>query len=656
MTAFLPLPAFAAQSLDHARSLAGFLRASGFAGLTDWPLFAAGADQAAALGLYAAARSDQGGPIQVCGDQGLTGWLRAQIAAVHSSAAFDAHAALCRASRPDLAVPRLRSLLPALPGLADLRADLFGTIAQVLTDGASGAEQVLAFYLDPARFAEALGGLGRDEALAALFQAQMPALLRVIDQLPPPGQAEGDMRGHLAGLIRQASRHFHDTRFFARGHALAQRLVAGGQGAADPGLLDELWYGAFRLGQLAEAEDWLAQWACIRPLQKRPLVYRALVTAVQDKDAACRLLELAGAADGRSTIPGNVLFAEYSLQQGRLHAAELAIRRACDLAQAGDQKIPQDYMVALHNILTAQGQKTDALQDLFQRSDLRLSWDSFGLDSVQDSTPLPQSGLGQGARVVVVMTIYNAEAHLHRAVEGVLAQHLPQGGQLTLILVDDCSQDASAKICDTLAGDPRIVTLRTPRNIGTYAAKNLGIARALDMGCDYIALCDSDDFWLRTHVARHLDAMQADDALQCSTSQWIRVRSDGTVEAGLRGRYVETCPHSTFLRAGVFDRAGFFDAVRFGADREFLRRIAVHFGAGSIGNIPAILTLGRRHAQSLTQSGAGAISEFNDSPQRLAYWQAWNDWHLAEAAAGRLPRIEAAPQIRAFAVNPDMLP
>ena len=273
------------------------------------------------------------------------------------------------------------------------------------------------------------------------------------------------------------------------------------------------------------------------------------------------------------------------------------------------------------------------------------------MDSVQDMTPQPASTAT--GRVVVVMTAYNAAAHLHRAVEGVLAQTV---AGLTLIVVDDCSQDATAKICETLAEDPRIVTLRTPRNIGTYAAKNLGIQQALAMGCDYIALCDSDDFWLRPHVARHLEVMQANDALQCSTSQWIRVRDDGTVEAGMRGRYVETCPHSTFFRAEVFEWAGFFDEVRFGADREFLRRVTVHFGAQSIANIPAILTLGRRHAQSLTQSGAGAISEFNDSPPRLAYWQAWNDWHLAEAAAGRLPRIEAAPAIRAFAVGPDMLP
>jgi hypothetical protein len=626
VTSYLPLPAFAVRSLDHARSLGDFLRASDFGDLVDWPLFAAGPDLPAVLGLYTAARTDQG----------LTSWLRAQIAATHSSSAFDAHAAVCRADRPDLQVPRLRSLLPALPEMHELRADLYQTIAQVFADTPTQtdhAEQVLAFYLDPVRFAEALADLSREESLAALFQAQMPAMLRVIDALPPPAQAES----HLRGLIRQASRHFQDTRFIARSHALAQRLAF--DGTADPSLLDDLWYGAFRLGQIDEAQIWLAQWARIRPLQKRPLVYRALVTAVHDKDAACRLLELAGAADGRSTVPGNVLYAEYSLQQGRIHAAELAIRRACDLAQAGNRTLPQDYMVALHNILTVQGQQTDALQD------------QFGLDTVQDMTPQPASTAT--ARVVVVMTAYNAAEHLQRAVEGVMAQNVTG---LTLIVVDDCSQDATSKICETLSKDSRIVTMRTPRNIGTYAAKNLGIQQALAMGGDYIGLCDSDDFWLKPHIARHLESMQANEALQCSTSQWIRVRDDGTVEAGLRGRYVETCPHSTFFRAEVFDRVGFFDEVRFGADREFLRRVAVHFGAHSIENIPAILTLGRRHAQSLTQSGAGAISEFNDSPPRLAYWQAWNDWHLAEAAAGRLPRIEAAPDIRAFAVSPEMLP
>lgn len=645
------LPDFAARSLEAARNLADFLRKSRFPGLQDWPLFAGGAGDAAVNRLYAA-RADA--------RQGLTSWLRDQITALHSSAAFDGHAAACREREPDMPVPRLRKLLAPLPSVSQMRAAIHASAAQALeplmTAPAGGsAEKVLEFYLDSTRFSEAFADCGTDEMLAGLFQDQMPFLLDFIGKMPAP--PEGD---HLArGLIRQAGRHFIEMRAFERAHDLLCRLLdppATGR-SSDPGLLNDLWYTAFRLGQGAEALDWLAQWEKIRPLQKRPLVYRAIVTAVSDKAAACQILKLAGAADGCSTVGGNILYAEYRLAQGQVQEAEYAIRRACDIAERAGDPVPVDYLIALHNILTAQHRPTDALQALFRRSNLNLTWTQFGLDSLRDLTsppvPVPVPVPAGAARVAVVMTVYNAAPYLRRAAESVLGQAVPG---LKLILVDDCSEDASPDIIAALAEDDRVLALKTPRNIGTYAAKNSGIRRALDMGFDYITLCDSDDLWLQSHVSRHLEAMAENPALKCSTSQWIRVRDNGTVECGLRGGYVETCPHSTFFHADVFRTAGYFDEVRFGADREFLRRVALHFGPDAICNLQVLLTLGRRHDTSLTRSGAGAISEFNESPLRLAYWKAWNEWHLAERAAGRLPVIAAAAPTRAFAVAPDLLP
>lgn len=644
MNASLILPDFAARSLENVGKLGTFLRASEFPELAASPLFADEPDLASALEQYRVAAA---------ADQGLTTWLRTQIANLHSSTAFDDHAATCRANKPDLQIPRLRNLLPPLPPVVDLRADLYQTLIRTLQDlpddvQTATVEAILAFYLDQSRFAEALSGQSSNEVLADLFQAQMPAIMPLLDRMAAPSM--GDML--LRELVRHGYKYFHKMRSFDRAHVLACLLArpSGSVDNIDPALLDDLWYGAFRLGRLAEAQEWLSLWAKMRPLQKRPLVYRALVTAATDKAEACRLLELAGAADGRSTIPGNVLYAEYSLQQGAAHHAELAIRRACDLVHKTEAGVPPEYMVALHNVLTVQGQETDALQDLFQRSDLRLDWSRFGLDEVKDMTAQPP--LTGNARVTVVMTAYNAAAHLRRAAEGVLAQNV---AGLTLILVNDSSEDETAEICAALAADKRVLVLQTPHNIGTYAAKNLGIQQALTIGCDYIALCDSDDFWLKPHVARHLAAMEANPAWQCSTSQWIRIRSNGTVECGLRGRYVETCPPSTFFRSDVFERVGFFDEVRFGADREFLNRLALHAGPDSIGEIHALLTLGRRHENSLTQAGAGAISEFHESPLRLEYWHAWNEWHLAELSAGRLPHIKAGAETRPFPVSPEML-
>ncbi|MBS7535609.1 glycosyltransferase family 2 protein [Ancylobacter sonchi] len=632
------LPAYVRPVLAGFRKFRGFLHETGFPDIAAHPIFAVRDDTANLVASYLGSASERG----------LASWIGDQVAAVHTSRAFERHAEELRARLPEQRVPRMRDVLPPLPGFVEMRADLQRELAAALNRVPHAqVDALLRQVLRTGLFAEAFGQQTVAIWLEDFFHAQRATALRMLEWLDTP-ESVGPERQMLLDI---AVRHYLQVRYFERAHDLLSRAAARrapGQDY-DPRFLDGLWYTAFRLGRHDEARAWLEEWSNIRPLLKQPLVNRAVLVAYQDKDEACRLLERAGVLSCRSTVSGQVLYCEYHLERGRTHEAEVSIREVID-AQPPETPPPVQYLIALHNVLSQRGEKTRILRDVFRRDDMELAWDEFGLDTVVD---LSRDVEAADARVAVVMTAFNAQEHLARAIEGVLGQSVPG---VRLIVVDDCSSDGTEAICAPLAAEGQLTYLRTPRNVGTYAAKNLGIAEALRAGCDYVTLCDADDFWLRTHVAHHLRVMQAQPELKCTTSQWLRVRSDATIECGMRGRYVEECPHSTFFTADVFAEVGLFDPVRFGADREFLQRVRLHFGSMALSVVRLVLTLGRRHGLSLTQSGAGAISEFSESPMRIAYWKAWNDWHDEEVAAGRLPRLDGELGSRPFAVPEEMLP
>ena len=76
-------------------------------------------------------------------------------------------------------------------------------------------------------------------------------------------------------------------------------------------------------------------------------------------------------------------------------------------------------------------------------------------------------------KVSVVMPAYNAERYIEAAIRSVLCQTWTD---FELIVIDDCSKDATAEIVQRLAGeDARIVLLKNARNSGASASRNAGI-------------------------------------------------------------------------------------------------------------------------------------------------------------------------------------
>ena len=105
------------------------------------------------------------------------------------------------------------------------------------------------------------------------------------------------------------------------------------------------------------------------------------------------------------------------------------------------------------------------------------------------------------ADVTVLMPVYNAMPYLPEAVESVLAQTY---GDLTLLVVDDGSQDGSLAYLQSL-DDPRIEIVARP-HAGLGATLNLGLSLCRT---EYLARMDADDLIPRRRLEIQRDYLGA---------------------------------------------------------------------------------------------------------------------------------------------------
>ena len=108
--------------------------------------------------------------------------------------------------------------------------------------------------------------------------------------------------------------------------------------------------------------------------------------------------------------------------------------------------------------------------------------------------------------ISVIVSIYNIEKYIARAVESICAQTYQK---LEIILVDDGSTDNSGKICDELATKDCRIKVLHKENGGLSSARNEGIKIATG---EYIAFVDGDDWIDERMYEDMLLALQKYDA------------------------------------------------------------------------------------------------------------------------------------------------
>ena len=88
----------------------------------------------------------------------------------------------------------------------------------------------------------------------------------------------------------------------------------------------------------------------------------------------------------------------------------------------------------------------------------------------------------------IIIPIYNTEKYLHECIDSVLKQ---QYKNIEVILVNDCSTDGCADICNSYKNNKLIKIIHNKKNLGTALSRNKGILTASGK---YIIFLDSDDY------------------------------------------------------------------------------------------------------------------------------------------------------------------
>ncbi len=125
-------------------------------------------------------------------------------------------------------------------------------------------------------------------------------------------------------------------------------------------------------------------------------------------------------------------------------------------------------------------------------------------------------------KVSIIIPAYNASATLASTLYSVLAQ---SHEEWEAIIVDDGSQDDTAKIAKEFAARDRRIRMVSRSNGGEGAARNTGITAAQ---YDWLLFLDSDDWILPNYLARMTQALCANPALDAVHCKAVRVASDGT--------------------------------------------------------------------------------------------------------------------------------
>ncbi len=226
----------------------------------------------------------------------------------------------------------------------------------------------------------------------------------------------------------------------------------------------------------------------------------------------------------------------------------------------------------------------------------------------------------QAGRISVVMTCFDCAPYVDVAIRSVLDQ---THRDLELIVVDDASGDDTwDRLVAAVAGDGRVKAIRLRSNVGTYAAKNVGLSLARG---DFLAFQDADDWSCPERLAASLEILRRRPWVQGVVCEYVRLQDDGQFWSSLVWPLQRRTPNSLLFRRRVLDRLGFFDEHRFGSDSEYVARLQAGFGPRSLHRLGVPLIVAARRDNSLMTATSTGLDRSGRSQARIDFQEAWTE-------------------------------
>jgi GT2 family glycosyltransferase len=108
-------------------------------------------------------------------------------------------------------------------------------------------------------------------------------------------------------------------------------------------------------------------------------------------------------------------------------------------------------------------------------------------------------------RVGVITPVYNDIEHIFNAIDSVKSQ--TYGNVIHYIYDDGSADNLKDALKDLCSEDLNVVYVRSDENKGQSHGRNILINMAINDGCEFIALLDSDDTWYPNHLKNSIEGM-----------------------------------------------------------------------------------------------------------------------------------------------------
>jgi len=255
--------------------------------------------------------------------------------------------------------------------------------------------------------------------------------------------------------------------------------------------------------------------------------------------------------------------------------------------------------------------------------------------AVTNLTSRASAGVREGPLVTVVMPTFNAA-------ETVLAALASLSGQsyrdLEILVVDDGSSDDTAALVSRYAAevDDRVRLLAMAQNGGAYRARNRALAEARGV---FFTCNDSDDWSHPGKIAALVDILAASETTIAARSSLVRLSPEIGIKPKRAGYVHPDLSSTLFRREPVIERIGYYQPVRFGADSEYLSRMAHAFGEAAMAELDKPYLIAHWSSESLSGRRGTGIS---DGGMFYARRAAYRHDYRARHRRGEGIRIERA--------------
>lgn len=192
--------------------------------------------------------------------------------------------------------------------------------------------------------------------------------------------------------------------------------------------------------------------------------------------------------------------------------------------------------------------------------------------------------------ISIVLPTYNRAHIIKSSIACVLQQSFRD---FELIVADDCSTDSTERV---IMGydDPRIRYIRSEKNCGAAATRNLGASIAKGV---YLAFCDSDTLWSPDKLEKQMEYLETHPDVSLVFHSFISIKEDKNILEPNQDRLSGLSTHIFFdlLTGPLIDTPsilmykdvfcsvnGFLETLRSHEDYEFSLRIAKDYEIGCI--------------------------------------------------------------------------